>query len=372
MDRAERPRSAACRPSRRVCWSGSPRTPCSARACRPHGGPSPAVTSVEPLSAQTVMQYIGPDIFHPQPGVLVLPRCRSVVRHRPVLPDRPGSAVRIGGQCRGGRFDQTGPPGRSRPVTGPAPPSTCRSPPTCRRSRGSSTAVSARAVFSFDSPLTRMGYVEVTGTEGTMIIPDPNMFTGDVKITRAPAFAAIGDDPQWESVPDHRRVRRTRPGCARSGSGVADRRQTAGLRGAGLPRPRHPGRHRRSHHREPGGPGPQPRRPGPIGGRGPTTPSPPPSSRCDTGAVADGAGRAIERQTAPDRDCMRTRWASASAITRRRLASSSESTCSAYRQATASKISRTTPATTSARATRSVPAETRHDRASMTSPGRGQ
>jgi predicted dehydrogenase len=46
-----------------------------------------------------------------------------------------------------------------------------------------------------------MGYVEVTGTEGTMIIPDPNMFTGEVKITRAPAFSAIGDDPQWESVP---------------------------------------------------------------------------------------------------------------------------------------------------------------------------
>ena len=50
----------------------------------------------------------------------------------------------------------------------------------------------SQSVFSFDSPLTRMGYVEVTGTEGTMIIPDPNMFTGEVKITRAPAFAAIG------------------------------------------------------------------------------------------------------------------------------------------------------------------------------------
>ena len=59
----------------------------------------------------------------------------------------------------------------------------------------------SQSVFSFDSPLTRMGYVEVTGTEGTMIIPDPNMFTGEVKITRAPAFAAIGDEPQWESVP---------------------------------------------------------------------------------------------------------------------------------------------------------------------------
>ena len=53
----------------------------------------------------------------------------------------------------------------------------------------------AQSVFSFDSPLTRMGYVEVTGTEGTMIIPDPNMFTGDVKIAPEPAFAAITEDP---------------------------------------------------------------------------------------------------------------------------------------------------------------------------------
>ena len=59
----------------------------------------------------------------------------------------------------------------------------------------------SQSVFSFDSPLTRMGYVEITGTEGTMIIPDPNMFTGEVKIARAPAFAAIADEPLWESVP---------------------------------------------------------------------------------------------------------------------------------------------------------------------------
>jgi len=46
-----------------------------------------------------------------------------------------------------------------------------------------------------------MGYVEVTGTEGTMIIPDPNFFTGEVKITRAPAFEAMGEKPVWETVP---------------------------------------------------------------------------------------------------------------------------------------------------------------------------
>ena len=58
----------------------------------------------------------------------------------------------------------------------------------------------SQSVFSFDSPLTRMGYVEVTGTDGTMIIPDPNLFTGEVKITRAPDPAAVTEDPCWETV----------------------------------------------------------------------------------------------------------------------------------------------------------------------------
>lgn len=59
----------------------------------------------------------------------------------------------------------------------------------------------SQSVFSFDSPMVKMGVVEITGTEGTLVIPDPNRFTGDVKITRAPAPAAIMDEAVWESVP---------------------------------------------------------------------------------------------------------------------------------------------------------------------------
>jgi predicted dehydrogenase len=57
------------------------------------------------------------------------------------------------------------------------------------------------SVFSFQSPRVTMGMVEITGTEGTLIVPDPNAFTGEVKITRAAALAAIGQDPEWEIVP---------------------------------------------------------------------------------------------------------------------------------------------------------------------------
>jgi predicted dehydrogenase len=59
----------------------------------------------------------------------------------------------------------------------------------------------SQSVFSFDSPLARVGVVEVTGTEGTLVVPDPNHFSGDVKITRAPTYATITEAPEWESVP---------------------------------------------------------------------------------------------------------------------------------------------------------------------------
>ena len=154
----------------------------------------------ELLSAQTVIQYIGPDIFHPNPEFLFSPGAGPLFDIGPYyltalvqLFGSVRSVAAVGSQSRAKRTIQAG--DRAGTVFGVQVP----------------THVSAiasfvdggvsQSVFSFDSPLTRMGYVEVAGTEGTMIIPDPNMFTGEVKITRAPTFAAIADDPQWESVP---------------------------------------------------------------------------------------------------------------------------------------------------------------------------
>jgi len=41
---------------------------------------------------------------------------------------------------------------------------------------------SAQIVFSFDSKLRRTGFVEIAGTEGTVVFPDPNNFDGDTVI----------------------------------------------------------------------------------------------------------------------------------------------------------------------------------------------
>jgi predicted dehydrogenase len=154
----------------------------------------------EPLSAQTVMQYIGPDTFHPNPEFLfsrgagplfdIGPYYLTALVH---LFGSVQSVSAVGSRSRATRTIQAGDrAGATFDVQVPTHVSAI--------AKFVDGGVS-QSVFSFDSPLTRMGYVEVTGTEGTMIIPDPNLFTGDVKITRAPAFAAIGEDPRWESVP---------------------------------------------------------------------------------------------------------------------------------------------------------------------------
>ena len=51
----------------------------------------------------------------------------------------------------------------------------------------------AQATFSFDTPLERMGVLEITGAEATLVAPDPNTFAGEIRINRG--------GEAWESVP---------------------------------------------------------------------------------------------------------------------------------------------------------------------------
>lgn len=43
---------------------------------------------------------------------------------------------------------------------------------------------SAQSTFSFQSALARAGFVEINGTKGTIVLPDPNMFDGEVTLWR--------------------------------------------------------------------------------------------------------------------------------------------------------------------------------------------
>ena len=52
----------------------------------------------------------------------------------------------------------------------------------------------ATAVFSFDSPLARQDFVEITGTSATLAAPNPNGFAGPVRLR------GVGD-PEWTDLP---------------------------------------------------------------------------------------------------------------------------------------------------------------------------
>jgi predicted dehydrogenase len=153
-----------------------------------------------PLSAQTVMQYAGPDTFHPNPEFLFAKGAGPLFDIGPYYLTTlvhifgPFAMVAaVGSKGRATRTVQVGDRvGTEFPVDVPTHVSAI--------AQFTGGGVS-QSVFSFESPLAKVGVVEITGTEGTLVVPDPNYFTGDVKITRAPALAARGQDPDWEIVP---------------------------------------------------------------------------------------------------------------------------------------------------------------------------
>ena len=145
-----------------------------------------------------------------------------------------------------------------------------------------------------------MGVVEITGTEGTLVIPDPNRFTGR---SRSPGPPTSPPDaaPRWENV-DVTGV------YAERGLGVLDLARAARTGGAPLasgrprlPRARHPGRHRRGRDPAPRGRGREPGRAGAAGRGRPSTRSRPP---CSTRARLGLAG-SLTRPVAPDLTCWR-------------------------------------------------------------------
>jgi predicted dehydrogenase len=154
----------------------------------------------EPMSAQTVIQYPGPDIFHPNPEFLFAKGAGPVFDIGPYyittlvhIFGPVAMVAAVGSKARATRTVQVGDrKGTEFPVEVPTHVS------AIAQFEGGGVS---QSLFSFQSPLARTGFVEIAGTEGTLMIPDPNAFTGEVKITRAAGFATIRNDPEWESVP---------------------------------------------------------------------------------------------------------------------------------------------------------------------------
>jgi predicted dehydrogenase len=137
----------------------------------------------EPLTALALMQSPGPDAWHPNPAFLFEEGAGPLFDIGPYyltalvqLFGPIARAAAIGSIARADRVVGAGPlAGTTFPVSTPSHVGTLL---------GFGSGASAQAIFSFDSPLSRV-LLEVTGTEGTMILPDPNTFGGTICVRRA-------------------------------------------------------------------------------------------------------------------------------------------------------------------------------------------
>jgi predicted dehydrogenase len=160
-----------------------------------------------PLTALTLLQGPGPQSWHPDPEFLFAPGAGPLFDLGPyylsVLATLFGPARRVAAVGRR--------PRESRVIgRGPrAGTSFSVAVPTYVAALAEYAAGQAASLlFSWDSPLPRSGFVEITGTEATLAVPDPNRFDGDLRLCKA------GDD-DWTVIP-------AEGAAAGRGSGVVD------------------------------------------------------------------------------------------------------------------------------------------------------
>src|SRR5690349_5381166 len=135
-----------------------------------------------PLTALVLMQSPGPESWHPNPAFLFQEGAGPLFDIGPyyltALIQTFGpiaSVAAIGSKSRETRIIGSGPKaGQEFAVTVPSHVSA-----SARFESGQS----ATMIFSFDSPRKRT-LLEVTGTDATMVFPDPNMFEGEIAVQR--------------------------------------------------------------------------------------------------------------------------------------------------------------------------------------------
>ncbi len=140
-----------------------------------------------PLTALALLQSPGPDAWHPNPAFLFQAGAGPLFDLGPYyltalvqVLGPVASVAATASTARGERTIGTGPrAGETFAVTVPSHVGAL-----LRFSGGAS----AQAIFSFESALPRI-LLEVTGRDGTLILPDPNGFDGEIRIRRAGAAA---------------------------------------------------------------------------------------------------------------------------------------------------------------------------------------
>ena len=135
-----------------------------------------------PLTALAIMQNPGPDLWHPNPAFLYAAGAGPLFDLGPyyltALVHLLGSFVRVsalGTRARDSRVIRNGPrAGTAFPVEVPTHVAVLAE---------FESGATATIVLSFESPL-RRSLIEITGSEATLQVPDPNEFSGDIVVSR--------------------------------------------------------------------------------------------------------------------------------------------------------------------------------------------
>ena len=160
-----------------------------------------------PISALTLLQGPGPESWHPDPEFLFAKGAGPLFDLGPyylsVLATLFGPTTRVAAISRRARDTR---------VIGSGPRAgtefNVEVPTFISAVAEYAGGQAGSLLFSWDSPLHRMGFLEVTGTEATLAVPDPNQFDGDLRVRRA-------GDREWTVIG-------STGAAAGRGSGVVD------------------------------------------------------------------------------------------------------------------------------------------------------
>lgn len=154
-----------------------------------------------PLFAQTTFQWQGPEIFHPNPAFLYAKGAGPLLDMGPYYVSAlvhvfgpVATVAALGLQGTATRRVQVGDlAGQEFPVEIPS---------TLSVLMDFEGGGQAQSLYSTDSPVIRQGIVEITGTEGTIVIPDPNTFGGAISITRPLRRLFVPPEPVEQEIVD--------------------------------------------------------------------------------------------------------------------------------------------------------------------------
>ncbi len=146
----------------------------------------------EPMFASTTFQTIGPDLWHPSPAFLFAQGAGPLLDMGPYyftgLVSLFGPVDRVAALGRKKLDERVIVSGPNAGTTFPV-----EVPTTLQVLTAFEAGQQAASLLSFDSALERHGVFEVHGTEGSLVIPDPNQFEGRIAYLRARTSLADGD-----------------------------------------------------------------------------------------------------------------------------------------------------------------------------------